>query len=503
MEELSEKLGIDELDLEIETAALRWSYRQGDWMTYHRISVDYDGSAMQQLSKLALGVIDDTISVEKALRDISKMEEATFTGLEGFIRDFPGRIVILPTLAMTGSVVYFRGTWTDMGCCFVTGVVAGLIHYLCSVRFPQLAGVQDILVSISTAMIATAALVIFPTSTCFSAQILGTLFWFLYGISFMLSIYEMTQSLVLTGLTRFAVAVLNSFILAFGVVIGVWLAFYGGSDRFDRILASCDNLDHQIDSKWYSFLYPIIAVGALMQMRVAPRFWLICLMTQLVAVQSQYYLDTVWHQPLFVFNFLPAYLATLTAHVMIVVGQRLNLTPLKVKRTAYSRKRARSLPVRDLSQYRKNGASASQRVVQSIRFIDQGWADADSGGKHYNKSMRSGFERNNAYERENRFHYQRSDLWFCLVPALYLLVPGSSVWKFAFFSIIDAAFDAGHTASLSESNFSLQSMISSVFVVAIGQTLGVRLALVTLWAVTAIWSSRSGAHGGGAASLRL
>ena len=105
VDELSEKLDIDELDLEIETAALRWSFNQGQWMTYHRISVDYDGSAMQQLSKLALGVIDNSISVEQALRDISKMEEATYTGLEAFVRDFPGRSVILPTLAMTGSVV--------------------------------------------------------------------------------------------------------------------------------------------------------------------------------------------------------------------------------------------------------------------------------------------------------------------------------------------------------------------------------------------------------------
>lgn len=257
VEELSEKLDIDELDVEIETSALRWSFRQGEWMTYHRIPVDYDGSAMQQLSKLALGVVDDSISVKQALRDISKMEEATYAGLEGFVRDFPGRIIILPTLAMTGSVVYFRGTRTDMLSCLITGITAGLIHYLCSVRFPQLAGVQDIL----AAMISTAALVIFPTSTCFSAQILGTLFWFLYGISFMLSIYEMTQSLVMTGLTRFAVAILNSFVLAFGVVIGVWLAFYGGPDRFDRILASCEHLDHQIHPSWYPYFYPIIAVG--------------------------------------------------------------------------------------------------------------------------------------------------------------------------------------------------------------------------------------------------
>lgn len=56
------------------------------------------------------------------------------------------------------------------------------------------------------------------------------------------SLLSLTEYLTMTGLVRFALAVLNFFILAFlgvviGVVIGVWFAAYGGGeDRLEMIL---------------------------------------------------------------------------------------------------------------------------------------------------------------------------------------------------------------------------------------------------------------------------
>jgi hypothetical protein len=124
----------------------------------------------------------------------------------------------------------------------LTGSAAGLIHYLCAVK-PQLAGVQDLLVSISTAMISTMALTLLPDKVCFTGQVLGTLFWFLYGVSFMISLYEMTSNLLITGLSRFALAILSTFILAFGVVIGVWMAAYMAAPialrRFSTRIPGC------------------------------------------------------------------------------------------------------------------------------------------------------------------------------------------------------------------------------------------------------------------------
>jgi uncharacterized membrane protein YjjP (DUF1212 family) len=48
------------------------------------------------------------------------------------------------------------------------------------------------------------AVTLLPDKVCFKAQVLGTLFWFLYGVAFMISLYEMTSSLLITGLSRFA-----------------------------------------------------------------------------------------------------------------------------------------------------------------------------------------------------------------------------------------------------------------------------------------------------------
>jgi hypothetical protein len=493
MDELRKKLSVPDLELELEVNATRWSYQQGTLMVYHRIAWDFDGNAMQVLSRIALGVLEGKITAEEGLAMIGECEDESvgFERFTMFYRTFPGRIFVIPLLASCGGALYFEGTYYDLAFGMLTGSVAGLIHYLCAVK-PQLAAVQDLLVSISTAMISTMALTVLPDKVCFTAQVLGTLFWFLYGVSFMISLYEMTSDLLITGLTRFARAILNSFVLAFGVVIGVWMAGYGGHDRFENILnQDCSMLQAKVSDYWYFVLYPIVSMGALMQMRVSVRHWGICLVVQFVAVASQYVLKETWKQPVFVSNFLPAYLATLTAHIVIVTANRFAITQLHIPSTAYLFKRFKKVkttapeakkppqPANVLNSHNISGASAApldrrQALLQSkmvandrILFIDDGWADDGLSV--------------DGYVRNERFQYQRSDLWFCLLPALYLLVPGSSVWRIAFFSILES------TKGYADSGSSIGTLISGVFVIGIGQVIGVRLGIATLWVASEIY----------------
>jgi hypothetical protein len=493
MDELRKKLSIPDLELELEVNATRWSYQQGTLMVYHRIAWDFDGNAMQVLSRIALGVLEGKITPEEGLAMIGESEDESvgFSRFTMFYRTFPGRVFVIPLLASCGGVLYFEGTSYDLAFGMLTGSVAGLIHYLCAAK-PQLAAVQDLLVSISTAMISTMALTLLPDKVCFTAQVLGTLFWFLYGVSFMISLYEMTSDLLITGLTRFARAILSSFVLAFGVVIGVWMAAYGGPDRFENILdQDCSMLQAKVSDYWYFVLYPIVSMGALMQMRVSVRHWGLCLVVQFVAVASQYVLKETWKQPVFVSNFLPAYLATLTAHIVIVTANRFAITQLHIPSTAYLFKHFKKVkktapelkkPPRSaylLNSHNLSGASAApqdrrQALLQSkmvandrILFIDDGWADDGLSV--------------DGYVRNQRFQYQRSDLWFCLLPALYLLVPGSSVWRIAFFSILDS------TKGYSDSGSSIGTLISGVFVIGIGQVIGVRLGIATLWIASEIY----------------
>ena len=171
VDESRKKLKVDDLDLEIEIAATRWTYQQGAIMTYHRFASDYDGYAMQELSRIALGVLEDSISVTEGLQRIQVCEERTstattttkasskngpskkaFRGFELFYRQFPGRIALFPLLASFGCVVYFGGTLTDFVACLVIGSVAGIIHFLCS-KHSQLVGVEEFLIAITTAML--------------------------------------------------------------------------------------------------------------------------------------------------------------------------------------------------------------------------------------------------------------------------------------------------------------------------------------------------------------
>ncbi|KAL7556651.1 hypothetical protein ACA910_017590 [Epithemia clementina (nom. ined.)] len=98
VDELRKKLRLEDLDLEIEIAATRWTYQQGSIMTYHRFEADYDGYAMRELSRIALGVLEDSISVTEGLQRIEICEERTnpstvtmqgvkpFRGFERFYR---------------------------------------------------------------------------------------------------------------------------------------------------------------------------------------------------------------------------------------------------------------------------------------------------------------------------------------------------------------------------------------------------------------------------------
>ena len=332
--------------------------------------------------------------------------------------------------------------------------------------------------------------VLFPESSCFRAQVLGSLFCFLHGISFVLSLYEITQNLVITGLTRFCLAALRSFGLGFGVAIGLWFSGYGGPDHFDRITAPCTapNRMGAVDPFWFPYLYPILGVGALMHLRVSPKHWPICILTQMLGLHSQYMLTVTWKQPMFIGNFIPALLVTITAHVLIVLLNKLHLTKLAVEPTAFLLKKLQRRKditeplVTDTTHHvTEQGTpkiptpvlTATPQSPTVVRFVDHGWADQGAG------------DTRNGYRRNNRFQYQRSDLWFCLMPSLYLLVPGAAIWRIAFFSIVETS--SQEAAVPLTNHLSFPTMISVLFVVGMGQVMGIRLALFILWAFTEIW----------------
>lgn len=193
---LCDKLGIPDLSLEVEVFSLRWSFRQGTVSVTHRILWDYDMYSVGALTSIARGVLNDTLTPKEGLRLIRDVEVKTqYCRIESSYRDFPGRALVIPIMAASCATVFFGGTWYDFGFAAACGLAAGIVAWIGAV-YDQLTGIVDYMAAVFTAMIAVATISSFPDSACYSAQVLGTLYWFLYGTAYVLSLYEITNNQV-------------------------------------------------------------------------------------------------------------------------------------------------------------------------------------------------------------------------------------------------------------------------------------------------------------------
>mmetsp|Transcript_6118 Transcript_6118/g.17118 ORF Transcript_6118/g.17118 Transcript_6118/m.17118 type:complete len:548 (-) Transcript_6118:315-1958(-) len=487
--QLTTELGIPDLSLEIEVFALRWDYRQGTISTCHRIAFDYDMADVHELSKIGWAVLDRSLPVQDGLRAIRDMGSRTAVRrVENCYRDFPGRAFIIPLMASTCATVYFNGTWLDLGFSAACGVASGLVAWIATMH-EQLAGVCDYLAAIVTAMISTAAVTTFPDSACFSSQVLGTLYWFLYGTAFVISLYEISNNQLITGTTRFIQATLRSYGLAFGSLIGVWIAAYGGEGRWEAVEESCSVKEGQISNNlWYLLLFPGSAIACLMQFRVKLVHFPVCFIVQCVAYGFQYLLGTVWKQPEFLANLVPAFLATITSALCISITHRLKIYNLEVRREAYLLEKKKN------DDDDKAGAQHSSRapeegIVETVALSGTTPGGGEQSARSHHDSNVIAFVSDRELYTKNDtselLQYASSDLWFCLLPALYLLVPGSKLLQTAFEGLV-SALDSNEGDGIGVNQ--IDSLAASLLVVALGQVIGLRLGFMFLWLCSASWS---------------
>ena len=455
IEELKMQFQVPLLCAEFDTGAIRWSYVS--FYAIHRVAADMDCDAMQDWSKIASGAADGSISAAKGHELLQNLEieqdQDTYGGFKWFCKSNWGLYVTYPLGGAFYGLVIFGATAIDAAFGLVAGILTALILHF-TILFPQFQAIAELLISIAVSMVALAAYTFFPDASCYTEQTLGSITNFLYGIAYVISLYEMTasNSLLLTGVTRFASAILKTYILAAGVVIGCWFGVYAGGDRVESILnQDCSELDTQPAEHWRLLCAPGAFFAILLVMQISPRYWLICMAPQAFAFYSQYALDKVLEQPVLVVNLAPAYIATVASYFCIAVAHRLKITDLKVSTSAYLN---RSVVHRDDTRSERPGIS--RRMGQ--RNIRTSVVEPVPGACG------------------RMLHYQRSDLWFCLLPSLFLLVPGGSVWRVAFFSVLDATWNADYESAAN----SIGELISGIMVIGISQVIGVRLGFATI-----------------------
>jgi len=200
---------------------LKFRVEDGGYELHRKVPYDYDSEYQDIYYRIAMALIEGQITVHEALLYQSETKNGVHTATIGqFLRNFPGRLVLYPLQAATCAVIFFNGKWIDAGVAAICGLFAGLTEYGLSYVDGQAKMLIDVLVGVSTGLIAG----LWYNNVggcCISSIFLGTLYWFFYGTAFVIGILEIIAGELETGVTRFVAVSVKTFVLSLGASLGL------------------------------------------------------------------------------------------------------------------------------------------------------------------------------------------------------------------------------------------------------------------------------------------
>eukprot|EP00957_Ditylum_brightwellii_P206985 15350924-Ditylum_brightwellii.AAC.1 len=145
----------------------------------------------------------------------------------------------------------------------------------------------DVIVGVSTGLIASLFYRYDGEHTCLPAVFLGTLYWFFYGTAFVLGILEIISGELNTGVVRFLAVSVKTFILSLGTAFGMQLVLESPKDVWADTIGNCGNIDLSV--QWWRIpLYLACSASALGQYRFPLVDYWRGLAVQLVGYEVQF-----------------------------------------------------------------------------------------------------------------------------------------------------------------------------------------------------------------------
>ncbi len=190
----------------------------------------------------------------------------------------------------TCTVIFFGGDWYDALVAAICGIASGIVEHVLAVKIGGTASrLVDILVGVSTGIIAGLFYRFDGQSTCLPAIFLGTLYWFFYGTAFVLGMLEIITGDLETGVTRFMAVSVKTFVLTLGTTFGMQMTLTNSVEAWQDQQGNCNNID--LDEQWWRIpLYLACSACALGQYRFPVAAYWRGLAVQLAGYEVQYQL---------------------------------------------------------------------------------------------------------------------------------------------------------------------------------------------------------------------
>jgi hypothetical protein len=471
LNELKESL---ELRVTFHLGVLRLTFKleDGDYAIERKVPYDYDSEFQDLYTKIASSLANGHIDVHTALIYQDETKSGKHTSRLGlFFRDYPTRIAIYPIEAATCAVVFFGGSWSDGLVAGLAGLVSGVLQYML-MGCGWLGGViTDVVIGASTGIIAGVYFDMVGGKACMSGIILGTLYWFFYGTAFVLAILEMISGELETGVIRFVAVCVKTFVLCLGSSYGLDVVLSDLPKKWAQSSAYCGTDLDITKSHWRMPMYILCSLACLMQYRFPPVHYWRGLLIQIVAYEIQYQCQEYWY--IAHDSSIDLAVGNLFAAAGAVVATAFMFEFLRRVRPWYyhSMMQTDAVTLESMSafdQMKINALNGALHVghhwgivrTQKLRQMDLGkklrkrrstGAAMDRGNEEEEGEEGEGawehVEGVNLEEHEEAVMLsavvssEDTNMWSVLMPAVYMLVPGSMIAKLWFEAIFPTIQD--------------------------------------------------------------
>jgi len=449
LQQVKDKLGM-RMTWELGVFKLKFRVEEGTFEIHRKVPYDYDSEYQDIYMRIAVALSDGEITIHEALNYQAEVKAGKHTAKTGlFIRDFPGRLVVYPVLAMSCAVIFFGGDWNDSGIAALCGIISGLIEYFLAEGLGGEAKVLiDIVVGMATGVVGSLFYRFGDQSVCLSAVFLGNLYWYFYGTAFVIGILEILAGELETGVTRFIAVSVKTFVLCLGASLGMLLILEDASGTWVDQNDNCGTID--LGDQWWRIpMYLLSSAAALAQYRFQfIRYWR-GLAVQLVGYEVQYRMQVHFEK-----SHDKDFLDTATSNIMgaaaaVMTACLLSWCLDQLRFYYYGRllQRDQDVDAGAVGDFAYNFVAGMTNFVTSIGMGRPADVAAQKLGDKISKQSQELADPNHPRskieltDQEEKLTVsiiidaQDHNIWAVLMPAVYQLVPGSIIARMWFTSI--------------------------------------------------------------------